>query len=187
MLTTIGGKTRLASSGCTIDSPSLTLSCTLPMALAMAAINADATLFFGIDPDKAFDLMELDFRDGTRADAQRKLKEKIVTYTDDTNRTRTVRGIVTRNEVEGGAGGTYDVALADGTKLTIPVDRVKKVESSRQLIITTYTDIKADVVAKVVLPKWPADINRDSVQKLNDLAVGDGLMTKPADLGALLP
>jgi NitT/TauT family transport system substrate-binding protein len=54
-------------------------------------------------------------------------------------------------------------------------------------IITTYTDIKADVVAKVVLPKWPADINRDSVQKLNDLAVGDGLMTKPADLGALLP
>ena len=54
-------------------------------------------------------------------------------------------------------------------------------------IITTYTDIKADVVAKVVLPKWPADINRDSVQKLNELAVGDGLMAKPADLGALLP
>jgi NitT/TauT family transport system substrate-binding protein len=54
-------------------------------------------------------------------------------------------------------------------------------------IITTYTDIKADVVAKVVLPKWPADLNRDSVQKLNELAVGDGLMAKAADLGALLP
>jgi NitT/TauT family transport system substrate-binding protein len=54
-------------------------------------------------------------------------------------------------------------------------------------IITTYTDIKADVVAKVVLPKWPPDVNRDSVQKLNELAVGDGLMAKPADLNALLP
>jgi NitT/TauT family transport system substrate-binding protein len=54
-------------------------------------------------------------------------------------------------------------------------------------IIGTYTQISADVLAKVVLPKFPADINRDSVQTLNDDAVKDGLMDKPADLGALLP
>ena len=34
MLITIGGKAPLASSGCTIDSPSLTLSCTCAIALS---------------------------------------------------------------------------------------------------------------------------------------------------------
>src|SRR5436853_350434 len=36
MLTTIGGNAPLASSGCTMDSPSFTLSCTWPMARAIA-------------------------------------------------------------------------------------------------------------------------------------------------------
>ena len=31
----------------------------------------NATMFFGIDPDKAFDMMELDFREGNAADATR--------------------------------------------------------------------------------------------------------------------
>ena len=34
----------------------------------------DATMFFGIDPDKAFDMMELEFREGNVADAKRMLK-----------------------------------------------------------------------------------------------------------------
>lgn len=59
-------------------------------------------------------------------------------------------------------------------------------DEARQ-IIGTYTQITADVIAKVTLPKWPADINRQSVQTLSDLAVGDGLLAKPADLNALLP
>jgi NitT/TauT family transport system substrate-binding protein len=59
-------------------------------------------------------------------------------------------------------------------------------DEARQ-IIGTYTQISADVIAKVTLPKWPADINRDSVQKLADLAKEDGLLEKPADLNALLP
>jgi NitT/TauT family transport system substrate-binding protein len=59
-------------------------------------------------------------------------------------------------------------------------------DEARQ-IIGTYTQITADVIAKVTLPKWPAEINRDSVQKLADLAKEDGLLEKPADLGALLP
>jgi putative ABC transport system permease protein len=45
-----------------------------PFALAGAAMVPDATMFFGVDPDIAFKLMELDFRDGNPADAQRLLK-----------------------------------------------------------------------------------------------------------------
>jgi NitT/TauT family transport system substrate-binding protein len=59
-------------------------------------------------------------------------------------------------------------------------------DEARQ-IIGTYTQIAADVIAKVTLPKWPAEINRESAQKLSELAVTDGLLPKPADLNALLP
>jgi NitT/TauT family transport system substrate-binding protein len=54
-------------------------------------------------------------------------------------------------------------------------------------IIGTYTTIAPDVIAKMTLPKWPAEINHQSVQTLADLALGDGLLTKPADLNTLLP
>jgi NitT/TauT family transport system substrate-binding protein len=54
-------------------------------------------------------------------------------------------------------------------------------------VLGTYTQISSDVAAKIALPKWPTDINKQSVQTLADLAVGDGLMTKAPDLGALLP
>jgi NitT/TauT family transport system substrate-binding protein len=54
-------------------------------------------------------------------------------------------------------------------------------------VIATYTKIPQAVIAKLTLPKWPAQINRESVQALADLAVGDGLLTKAPDLGALLP
>lgn len=54
-------------------------------------------------------------------------------------------------------------------------------------ILGDYTQIPADVRAKVTLPKWPSDINRASIQTLADLALADGLLTRPADLNALLP
>jgi len=54
-------------------------------------------------------------------------------------------------------------------------------------VLGTYTQIAPDVAAKIVLPKWPTDVNRDSVQTLANLAVGDGLMDKAPDLNALLP
>jgi NitT/TauT family transport system substrate-binding protein len=59
-------------------------------------------------------------------------------------------------------------------------------EEARQ-IIGTYTQISPDVIAKVTLPKWPAEINKDSVRTLADLAKQDGLITKPVDVDALLP
>jgi NitT/TauT family transport system substrate-binding protein len=58
-------------------------------------------------------------------------------------------------------------------------------DEARQ-IIGTYTQIPPDVIAKVTLPKWPTDINRQSMQTLADLAVQDGLLTKAPDLNALL-
>jgi NitT/TauT family transport system substrate-binding protein len=54
-------------------------------------------------------------------------------------------------------------------------------------IIGTYTQIDKAVIAKLTLPKWPAEINRQSVQTLADLALEDGLLTKAADVNALLP
>ena len=54
-------------------------------------------------------------------------------------------------------------------------------------VLSTYTQITADVAAKLTLPKWPAAINRQSVQTLADLAVSDGLMEKAPDINALLP
>jgi NitT/TauT family transport system substrate-binding protein len=54
-------------------------------------------------------------------------------------------------------------------------------------VLGTYTKITPDVAAKLVLPKWPAQVNKDSVQTLANLAVGDGLLDKAPDLAALLP
>jgi len=59
-------------------------------------------------------------------------------------------------------------------------------DEARQ-IITTYTTITADVVAKLTLPKWPADINRASIEALASQAMTDGLLKQQPDLAALLP
>ena len=54
-------------------------------------------------------------------------------------------------------------------------------------VLGTYTKITPDVAAKLTLPKWPAEINQQSVRTLADLAVTDGLLTKAPDLSTLLP
>ena len=59
-------------------------------------------------------------------------------------------------------------------------------DEARQ-VLTTYTQIDEAVIEKLTLPKWPAEINRQSVETLATLAVQDGLVTKPPDLSALLP
>ncbi|HEX6356266.1 ABC transporter substrate-binding protein [Actinophytocola sp.] len=59
-------------------------------------------------------------------------------------------------------------------------------DEARQ-IIGTYTQIDPAVIAKVTLPKWPAEINRKSIEDIADLAREDGLLTNPADLDSLLP
>ena len=54
-------------------------------------------------------------------------------------------------------------------------------------VLNAYTQITSDQAAKLILPKWPADVNKDSVQTLADLAKGDGVLTKSVNLTDLLP
>jgi putative ABC transport system permease protein len=43
--------------------------------IGLAALTPDATMFIGVDPDKAFRMMQLDFRQGNPTDAARMLKQ----------------------------------------------------------------------------------------------------------------
>ncbi len=54
-------------------------------------------------------------------------------------------------------------------------------------IIPTYTRITPEIAAKITLPRWPTEMNRASSQALADDALEDGLITKKADIAALLP
>ncbi|GIE36732.1 hypothetical protein Ait01nite_097770 [Actinoplanes italicus] len=54
-------------------------------------------------------------------------------------------------------------------------------------VLADYTKIAPEAREALVLPKWPADVNRASVDRLADLAVTDGLITAKPDLEALLP
>jgi NitT/TauT family transport system substrate-binding protein len=54
-------------------------------------------------------------------------------------------------------------------------------------VLADYTKIAPEAREALVLPKWPADVNRASVDRLADLAVTDGLITAKPDLDALLP
>ncbi|MET9778032.1 ABC transporter substrate-binding protein [Streptomyces sp. NPDC006367] len=54
-------------------------------------------------------------------------------------------------------------------------------------VITTYTRIPADVLAKVTLPKWPTEPDRSSLTALAKLGYSDGLFKRFPDLDELLP
>lgn len=53
-------------------------------------------------------------------------------------------------------------------------------------ILSTYTKIDPEVQKNLVLPKWPSEVDKDSVKLLGELATKDGLITKSLDLDALL-
>jgi putative ABC transport system permease protein len=59
--------------------------------LAEAMIMPDATMFFGIDPDRGFNLMALDFREGNEPDAKQMLKAGRHILV--TNEFRTLKGL----------------------------------------------------------------------------------------------
>ncbi|MFE0251065.1 ABC transporter substrate-binding protein [Streptomyces sp. NPDC059010] len=59
-------------------------------------------------------------------------------------------------------------------------------DEARQ-IVTTYTKIPASVLDQVILPKWPTEANRPSIEALMKLGEEDGLFKKTPDLDALLP
>jgi NitT/TauT family transport system substrate-binding protein len=47
--------------------------------------------------------------------------------------------------------------------------------------------IDAALAEKIVLPAWPTEINRPSIQIIADLALRDGIISKKADVATLLP
>ena len=53
-------------------------------------------------------------------------------------------------------------------------------------ILGTYTEIDEQVIEQMVLPRFPAQINTESVQVLADLMVTDGLIATEPDLDRLL-
>jgi len=52
-------------------------------------------------------------------------------------------------------------------------------------ILSTYTKITADLAPKLTLPKWPAEINKDSVATVGKLASDDKVLTEAPDLNTL--
>lgn len=54
-------------------------------------------------------------------------------------------------------------------------------------IVGTYTKISPEVAAKLTLPKWAPEINKESVQRLADLAKQDGLVKETPDMDGMLP
>jgi NitT/TauT family transport system substrate-binding protein len=54
-------------------------------------------------------------------------------------------------------------------------------------VVGTYTPINDTVRIGMILPSWPEDINRDSVQTVADLGSRDGIFKKTPSLDALLP
>lgn len=60
-------------------------------------------------------------------------------------------------------------------------------ESQVREIVKTYVQVDAGAAEKMVLPKWPTEVNKASVQRVADLARGDGVLTKAVDVKSLLP
>jgi NitT/TauT family transport system substrate-binding protein len=54
-------------------------------------------------------------------------------------------------------------------------------------ILPSYTQIPPEVIPDLTLPKWPADINRASVQAVVDLATEEDILPSTPDLDSLLP
>jgi NitT/TauT family transport system substrate-binding protein len=109
--------------------------------------------------------------------------------------------VVASNYVDAAPDLTVAVYFASRQLMTDKPDLVKRfteamTESLRyarehpdevRQVLGTYTKIDPAVVAKLTLPAWPDEINRESVQTLANLAVGDGLIDKSPDVTALLP
>lgn len=53
-------------------------------------------------------------------------------------------------------------------------------------ILPTYTKIGPEVIPNLVLPKWPAEVNRDSVATIAELAREENILTSEPNLDDLL-
>ena len=54
-------------------------------------------------------------------------------------------------------------------------------------MVGTYTQISETVRLMMILPNWPSDINRASLEVLSALGQEDGIFARPPALDKLLP
>jgi NitT/TauT family transport system substrate-binding protein len=60
-------------------------------------------------------------------------------------------------------------------------------EGEARQTLGTYTKIDPALVAGLTLPKWSTDVSAARMQRLADLALEDGLVTKPVPVAELFP
>jgi NitT/TauT family transport system substrate-binding protein len=54
-------------------------------------------------------------------------------------------------------------------------------------ILSTYTKIPPEIVPKLVLPKWPEEVNRDSLSAVAELGQQEGILPGKPNVNDLLP
>jgi ABC-type antimicrobial peptide transport system permease subunit len=128
--------------------------------LLLTAMNPEATMFFGIEPAKAFKMMELEFRDGSSVSAEQFLERgeclrlkkgqtwkpeaELLGTRPDGRRIAKLKGASfdpSTNQVliqgmVSKTGETYRVETPGGGTQIVPADQVEKVEHGRFLIVT---------------------------------------------------
>lgn len=92
------------------------------------AMLPDMTLFIGLEPERALDMMQLDFRSGDEATAKRMLTSgRKVTLTD---------GSVLHGTIESQGESSISLRLLDGSNRTVNTGEIKSNEPGRYIIIT---------------------------------------------------
>ena len=80
-----------------------------------------------------------------------------------------------------------DVVDRFTTALEQSLEYASQNEAETRAVLSEYTEIDPAVIEAMTLPAWPTEINEESLQRLADLAVDDGLLGEQPDLGGLLP
>lgn len=127
--------------------------------VALTLMNPDATMFFGIDPRLAFKMMDLEFRDGTSAEAEEILADGkgLVLKPDQTvlaenewkpdrrrKRVPAIKGavldaknrVVLHGLITGETAEAYQIQLTGGKPRTVPKAQVLEVARGRFLVVT---------------------------------------------------
>lgn len=85
------------------------------------------------------------------------------------------------------AGEDADLVERFTTAIEQSLEYAAQNEDETRAIVSTYTQIDQAVIDAMTLPAWPAEINRESVERLAELSVDDGLLEEQPDLDTLLP
>ena len=85
------------------------------------------------------------------------------------------------------AGEDADLVERFTTALEQSLEYASENEDETRAVLTEYTQIDQAVIDAMILPAWPTEINRESIETLGALAVDDGLLSEEPDLDNLLP